>query len=405
MTTAAGPEPEDVEPEDIDAAPQGTDSQGTGSPGAGSQPGRRRLRKSARVLILVSFAITAVLAWKAAPVIVGAIDPPRVLPAGAMPVAMAISPDGRTLYAADVNGSGPPYNVWPAVTPVDLATGRAGKPFDVLGDPAELAVAAGGRMLYVMASNDVTPVNLVTGTVGSPIDAVFGDAQGMLASPDGRTLYVITVDPLVGGTTAAVVPVDTATGRPGTPIPVSYNTDALAIAPDGRTLYAAAGNIGPHGPTRVIVSINTATGKAGKAIQLPSNPYGMVVSPDGRTLYALCTYINSMGENGPRTLLTVDVATGRVSRSVTVSPQPSSISYAPSGEIVISPDGRTVYVMDGRHTVTPVSAATGRPGAPIATTSPFSSAWNSGLLIAPDGRTLYVAEDDGITVIPLPAGA
>jgi hypothetical protein len=60
--------------------------------------------------------------------------------------ALAVSPDGRTLYAANWDESGDSGGI----TVVDLATGRAGKRIDVGGPAVEFTMMPGGRALYAL---------------------------------------------------------------------------------------------------------------------------------------------------------------------------------------------------------------------------------------------------------------
>lgn len=84
------------------------------------------------------------------------LGPAVTFPAGRGPEGIAVSPDGRTLYAADegywtgsrlVNGY--------TVTPVSLATGQAGKPIEVGPDPASLAITPDSRTLYAVDNGKV----------------------------------------------------------------------------------------------------------------------------------------------------------------------------------------------------------------------------------------------------------
>lgn len=72
------------------------------------------------------------------------------------------------------------------------------------------------------------------------------------------------------------------------------------------------------------------------------------------------------------------------------------VGHSPSA-VVVSPDGRTVYLANSDDSITPVSAATGKPGWPIAISggSPGGFANSGGMAITPDGRTLFtLVEND-----------
>jgi DNA-binding beta-propeller fold protein YncE len=85
-------------------------------------------------------------------------------------------------------------------------------------------------------------------------------------TPDGKTAYVANEEGPIG----TVVPISTATNRPGKPIRIGIGT-VIAITPDGKTLYAAAQN--------TVVPISTATNRPGKPIRLRYGPPAGIVIP------------------------------------------------------------------------------------------------------------------------------
>jgi DNA-binding beta-propeller fold protein YncE len=365
----------------------------------------QRRPRAVRALVIASFAAMAAVLSTGATFAIGLTWSTRVTQAGDVPIAVALSPDGRTLYAADGQSPGPPPGDGDTVTPVDLTTGRPGKPIIIGGPPSQLTVTAGGRMLYAIVNFQggnpyLVSVNLATGHASRAIDDT-SEVEGMVAAPDGRTLYAVTF--AANSSNCDLVPVDAATGAAGKPIPVPLGASTLAISPDGGTLYAAVRGYGAH--PGMIVTIDSATGQAGVLARLADDPYALVASPGGRTLYVAADVLpGPYAAPAGRTLTAIDTATGKAeSRPLTFGSGPQSIMYAPGGEIAIAPDGRTVYLMNHSHSVTPVSTVGGIlvPEAPLATIPWFSSAWNSGIAITPDGQTLYVAQDDGITIIPL----
>ncbi len=79
------------------------------------------------------------------------------------------------------------------VTPIDVASGVAGRPIPVGDQPYAMAVTPDGRTVYVtnVLSNDVTPIDVATNTAGEPIEAGVVPA-GVAVTPDGKTAYVTT---------------------------------------------------------------------------------------------------------------------------------------------------------------------------------------------------------------------
>ena len=211
-----------------------------------------------------------------------------------------MTPDGKTLYVAAVGpGWGPAHGFAP-VTPVNVTTGRAGRPIRVAHDPDALAVTPDSRTLYIAdgGGNTVIPVSVRTGRPGRPIRA--GAVPTALAiTPNGQTLYVASPR------TNTVTPVSVASGKPGPPIVVGHAPVALAITPNGRTLYVAIdGDRTPDFPgAHYVVPIDVATGRRGHRILVGRGPGALAISPDGRMLYVAC---QADGTTTP-----VVVATGR----------------------------------------------------------------------------------------------
>jgi DNA-binding beta-propeller fold protein YncE len=191
---------------------------------------------------------------------------------------------------------------------------------------------------------------------------------------------------------ADVVPFDTSLKRPGPPIPVTGSPGALVTAPNGQFVYVAS--------TAGVTPIGTDWDKAGRLIAIPGGVAGLVITPDGKRLYG-----TTDGTSAKVTeVVPVSTVTRTASRPVTFSPGPGSHPSA----LVITPDGKTVYVAGALGTVTPISTITNKPGRPI----PFGPKDPDGtahLAITPDGRLLYAfVSDPGRTVntvIPISTAA
>ena len=109
---------------------------------------------------------------------------------GENPGAIAISPDGKTVYAvSDYN-----FLVQGTVTPIDVATNKAGTPIKVGVDPTAIEIPAGGTTAYVLneASTGITPIDLATNTAKQFVGVGIGNGHisSMLLAPDGSMAYV-----------------------------------------------------------------------------------------------------------------------------------------------------------------------------------------------------------------------
>ena len=241
--------------------------------------------------------IAAAGAAVAAGAIIAAVIALRPAPAGT-PTGPAAGPE--TAYVVSF-GAG-------TVTPIDVATGRAGTPIQPGNDPWAIAITPDGKTAYLAGyTNTVTPVNLATGSVGTPIQIGGTPGPNAIAiTPDGKTAYVAGY----GGT---VTPINLATGRPGPAIQVNVGTGqkAIAITPDGTTAYVSNQTAGGVTP------INLATGTAGTPIQVGGDLDTIAITPDGKTAY--------VGNWSGGTVTPIDLATGRVSTPIQVGRAPDAI--------------------------------------------------------------------------------
>jgi DNA-binding beta-propeller fold protein YncE len=180
------------------------------------------------------------------------------------------------------------------------------------------------RIVYVSngRGDTVTPIAAVAGTPGPPIP--IGPAPGeIVVTPDGKTAYITTDDPVV-------VPIATATGTPGPPIMVGVNRPglsdkpvAIAITPKDSTVYAA-NTEDADGGSGTVTPIDTATNTAGPPIPVGKWPHAITITPDGAT-----AYVTSWQD-------------GTVTPIATVSNTPGPPIHVGEGAraIAITPDGK-----------------------------------------------------------------
>jgi DNA-binding beta-propeller fold protein YncE len=142
------------------------------------------------------------------------------------------------------------------------------------------------------------------------------------------------------GTT--VIPIATATSRPGEPIEVGRAPGSIVITPDGKTAYVAAG-----GHPGTVTPIATATNTPGPPIQVGDGPDGIAMTPDGKTVYVVCTESNAV--------IQIATATGTAGPPIQAGVRPRAI--------VITPDGATAYVLvwDEPGMVIPITTGTNHP--------------------------------------------
>ncbi len=288
----------------------------------------------------------------------------RAIRVGAGPVAIAITPDGRTAYVAD-SGSG-------TVTPIDTVTRKAGRAIRVGADPVAIAITPDGRTAYVAnsGSGTVTPIAVATGRAG-PAIRVGAGPKALAITPDGRTLYVVN---WAGG---SVTPIATATDRAGPQILVGAFPAAIAISPGGATAYVV--NYGSD----TVTPIATATGTAGAPIPVGQAPDSIAITPDGRTAYVV--------DGDTDTVTPITTATGQAGPAISVGYSPVSVA--------VSRSGATAYVVNViSGTVTPLSTVSGAAG-PALSVGLYD--YPTAISLAPSGRSALVIDTYAGQVTPV----
>jgi hypothetical protein len=191
----------------------------------------------------------------------------------------------------------------------------------------------------------------------------------------------------VSGGRSAIVPVATATGQAGRPIPLPRGStaDYLAVAPGGGTIY-----VGLAGQSDAeVTGIDVATRRALPWAYRSGDLDGLLLAPNGRTLYLSVPAGSSCDgylASGTCRLITVDAATGRPLG------RPLPLSGHQIG-LAVTPDGRSLLII-GQQSVTETRLAPdGVPASPVAL--PRWGQPDTGFALSPDGSTLYLSVADG----------
>ncbi len=205
----------------------------------------------------------------------------------ALPSGLAVSPDGKRLWAARVLADD--------VVELDLGTGKIVAVVAAGKHPYRPVLSPDGKMLAVTnwGGASVTLVDAgsaqVLGTVATddhPCDAVF--------SADGKTLFVaeanrnrVAMIDVPGRKVVRQVGVAMGPDGPGTVSgeaqPDGSTPNALALSPDGRTLFVADAD--DDAVAVIAVRRDPAASRASGFIPTGWYPSALGVSPDGRTLF------------------------------------------------------------------------------------------------------------------------
>ena len=294
----------------------------------------------------------------------------------------------------------------------------------VAGDTEPVGREAGGRV--------VTPVGQLVTPLGRQVDLPGMRPQSVALSPDGRILVtsgktseVVVVDPTSGEIRQRVKPpAEDLTAPPAADSDRNLKPDTRAIesyaglgfSPDGARLFMS--NV--HGSVKVF-GVADGVVTASYTIPLPPAkapqraaeiPAGLAVSADGARLYVCGNLSNQLHE--------VELATGKVVRSIEVGVAPHDVVLAGGKAFVSNRGGRrpgpgdltgpagrgtTVRVDPVTHvasegSVSVIDLATGQAREVL--TGRHASA----LAVAPDGRHVVCANggDDHLSILSVATG-
>ena len=243
----------------------------------------------------------------------------RRLAVGRTAAAMALAPDGRTVYVLrsgeqSVGPSGVPTFQPPgSVLPVDTATGTARREIALSTLADSIAVTPDGRTAYVTTTDSVTPIDTATGTAGAPI-ALPGDAIGLTINPDGRAAYVLCLHATIEDGAGVVVPIDVASNRARKPITVpgvGKEPAGISAAPGGKRVYVLGDS-----QSDAVGWVDTTTDTTGPALRVGRSPQRIAYSADGATAWVL---------NGTA-LVPVTTGTGAVGKPISLPPGPVDVA-------------------------------------------------------------------------------
>ena len=281
----------------------------------------------------------------------GFLDPisPGTIITDTTPFGIAASPDGSDIYVAT-------YNV-PAVShyTVDPGTGalalEASHPTSGCCGYTGLTVSIDGNYLYALnvdadliyefslnpSTGAMTPLSPATVTLPGG-----SGSQLIVPSPDGLHYYVSNLS----NSTISVLSADPSGVLSIASVTSTPTPRGLAITPDGNFLYATNGFNGGGAPTGTTISafsVNESDG-ALSALTPATLPVaaatGVVVSPDGRHVY-----VASDTSPGTIKIFDVNTATGDLVANGSVTGGDSA------WDLALSPDGSKLFVIGGRSRV------------------------------------------------------
>jgi YVTN family beta-propeller protein len=253
------------------------------------------------------------------------------LPINPNSTAVAVSPDGVHAYVASL------FSI--NLTVLDTATNTLAQPLQLFlqrlrGGFSWMAFAPDGGTAYI-----ANPSNQALAVVALPSgqgDILMPEVSpsDVAISKDGRTVYLAGCKPIC--TPGFVQLYDTASQRFTTQFAIDGNPYRIALAPDGTRAYTA--NL--SGPSVSVIDL--ATNGVVATVRVPVQPTGLAVSPDSATVW--------VASQTGGALTAIAAASNQVRGSVPI---------ALARDVVVTPDGRQVYVSSERAVVVIDAAAVG----------------------------------------------
>lgn len=227
-------------------------------------------------------------------------DPPGI-PTGAI----AVTPDGRTVWTADT--------AWSSITAHGARNLRRKRSIDIGGAPVDIAISPDGALALVTTAFYDRPglarVDLSTGEVDR-LD-VGPDPYAVAFSGRGRSAYVSG-----GGAKGTLTRVDPASGRVHSPIAIGAHPRGLAVLPGGRHALVAL-----NGAAQIAV-VDLKLRRVERRIPTSAFPNRVALSPHGGR--ALVTH-NGFGAS---TVTLLELTGKKRRRRVRVGPDPSGAAFS-----------------------------------------------------------------------------
>lgn len=265
-------------------------------------------------------------------------------------VGSAMSSGGNVLYIGVQHANGAGYDGEVAVIDV---TNRSVVKSIALGPNAMVndIVFAGGTNMYVYSSrgsgaddNSISVVDTASNEIIRTLNlgAGFSRSNALAVSPDGSRVYVRWDS----GTHLGVEVFDGTTGTSMAFIPAeSDDRSNLVASPDGRRLYVVTAGVGGDEKVQVI---DTISNSVIQSITVPSDnwhsDYGLGISSDGRFIYVSQTVAddNTDPTAGGKVMVSIiDTYTYAFTGTTSVGLNKQTVT---GGGIEGSPDGRLVYL-------------------------------------------------------------
>lgn len=287
---------------------------------------------------------------------------------GGDPVAVATSPDARTVVVSDASGS---------VAVVDLAARAVTARIPVGVAPRGIAVERYGRLAFVAnsGSDSVSVIDIGSRAVVATVPT--GEAPvAVTVRADGARAYVANEQ------SADITVIDTSTLAVVGTIDVAMlpwkTLEGIAVSRDGgRAVVTLDSGWGDD----TVQVVDLATGRVTGDVVVGHSPAGVALSPDGRRAW--------VADSGAGTVSVADLDIGARTRTIPVGGTPTAVHLGRDGLAYVPGAGDGVAALDVTASERVADPA---PGVDAVAMS-----------IAVRGRALHLVGDDGVlTTVDLP---
>ena len=305
------------------------------------------------------------------------------IPAGDLPLAIVLHPDGKHLLVAN-NGYGRQ-----SIDVVDLDARRIASQPPVEKAWLGLGLSADGKRVYAGGgiSNSVLVFSFENGRlarlkpirVGAPGADVY--PGGLCVS--GDRLYVANN---LGNSLSVITLPD---GKVSGSVEVGDHPYTCLASRDGKVVYVSL-----WGAAQVAV-VDPGAMKVTARIPTDDHPNAMVFSVDGRRLFVANANANTISD--------IDLVAGKSLERISVALYPDSPAGSTTNALAISPDGKRLYAANADNNDVAVVDIS-RPGQSRVLGFIPVGWYPTALAVSADGKTLYVANGKGAASHPNPKG-
>ena len=326
----------------------------------------------------------------------------RHLAIGDLPLAMMLSPDGRSLIVTNNGYARPTLRVVnleqrevTQVLPLDdawlgLAWHPDGTKLYSSGAAANSVVEVGwqnGR-LRQSATIQLAPSSRARATpVGDAPNAAVAAPQsfvgGIAVTPDGAHLCAAHVL----GQIANLVDTKTRGILATAKLPAEPYT--CVVSPDGKYFFVSV-----WGGARVLL-FDTATFAPAGEVQVGEHPNAMVASADGARLFVACANTNAVW--------VIDVPARKAIEQIAIALYPDAPPGSTPNALAISPDGARLAVANADNNTVALVDISHAGESRVSGFVP-TGWYPTGVLFSRDGRDLFVLSGKGLTSTPNPRG-